>query len=132
MGYGGRRAFLESSNEALLGFRQELDAVAPGVGGVEAAVAGEGGVPGDRGAGRGEARRQVVELSGIQAHRQVGLAGGDEIGVDADVELAVAEAEPAAAAGAQRGWLGELLEAEEVAKKWRAAGSQPGGAAIWT
>jgi hypothetical protein len=33
------------------------------------------------------------------------------------VELAVAEGEPAAAAGAQRGGLGELREAEEVAKK---------------
>jgi hypothetical protein len=39
------------------------------------------------------------------------------IEVDADVELTFAEGEPAAAAGVQRGGLGELPEAEEVAKK---------------
>ncbi len=45
------------------------------------------------------------------------LARGTEVGVDADVELLVADGEPHAAAAGKRGGLGDLGEAEQLAEE---------------
>jgi 16S rRNA (guanine527-N7)-methyltransferase len=66
-------------------------------------------------AGVGEAVGEGVEPGGGGAQGGVGLAGGNEGVLDADVQRLPAAGEPDAAAGLERGGLLELGQTEEVA-----------------
>jgi hypothetical protein len=60
-------------------------------------------------------REQEIDVR--RRERGVGFQGGTKIPLDPDVQLAVADLEPAAATGAERFRLIDLLEAEQAAKE---------------
>lgn len=89
---------------------EEFEAVADGVVGVEAQVAGEVVVPGDGGAVVGDALGEGVDAGDAEAW--VGFVGGAEVVFDAYVELDGAGGEPAAAAGCEDGGFGDFGHAQ--------------------
>jgi hypothetical protein len=91
---------------------QELEAVCEGVVGVDASEAREVGIPGDRLPGGGEAGDDLVEV--VDKDARVGLAGGPELVVDAEVQLDAAGAKPGAAARRQGRGLRDLNHAQDA------------------
>jgi hypothetical protein len=99
------------------GGREKLDAVAPGVLGVEAALARERLVPGNRNAGGLEALGQVIQLRSREPQGWVRLARWREPALDADVELLGAQREPSASASPEHLRLLELRQADQLAEE---------------
>lgn len=97
--------------------RKELDAVPPRVLAIEAALTGEGRVPGDANARAREPGCNQVEVSGRKSKRGVGLARSREFRLDADVKLLIADGEPNAASLSQRLGLLDLVQSNEVAEE---------------
>lgn len=92
---------------------EELEPVVERVSAVEAVMAGELAVPGNRVA-------RLLQPAGecgqpVDEHTGVGLAGRGERLLDAEVHLQVAAAEPAPAARGKHRWLVEFLHAEHIA-----------------
>ncbi|GAB3756208.1 hypothetical protein GCM10028864_38050 [Microlunatus parietis] len=80
--------------------------------GVEPAEAGQLVVDPDRATGRRQPLRERVQIP--DPDRRVGLAGRPEVVLDAEVQFVAGAAEPAAAAGGERGRLRDLGQAEQV------------------
>src|SRR5579875_1926202 len=104
-------------NEALIDGRQQLDPVAPGIGGVEAAESRQRVVPLHRRARFDEPRCERVERGGVETERGMRFPRRRERILDADVQLPVAEREPRPAALPQRLGLLELGQAEQLAEE---------------
>lgn len=90
---------------------QEFQAIAPRITDKKAARAGEGSVIGNFNAAGQQGLTQLVQVAGDEG--RMGLSGGAEIGLDADVELLRAAFEPAAASGAERFGLWNFREAQQ-------------------
>jgi len=92
---------------------EEFEAVAPGVLGVEPVDSWDGGVVRNLYTASEERLPEVVEVGDCESG--MGLARGEKILFDADVELLGAAREPAPAAGLERGGLWNFAQAEAIA-----------------